>query len=88
MVKLFTFLRGKDLIDEKLLKRRRNTYGPPLLKQQIFFVDDLNMPALDKYGAQPPIELIRQFMDFKGEPVLLVLDRIVRIASTLNVNSR
>nr|XP_012140860.1 PREDICTED: dynein heavy chain 1, axonemal [Megachile rotundata] len=56
----------QDLIDEKLTKRRRDVYGPPLLRKQVFFIDDLNMPALDTYGAQPPIELIRQFMDFEG----------------------
>lgn len=56
----------KDLVDEKLIKRRRDVYGPPLLRKQVFFIDDLNMPALDTFGAQPPLELVRQFMDFKG----------------------
>lgn len=62
-----TSIFAKDLIDVKLDKRRKCIYGPPILKRQIFFIDDFNMPTLDAYGAQPPIELIRQFMDFSGE---------------------
>lgn len=35
-------------------------------KRIIIFVDDLNMPKLDTYGSQPPIELLRQYQDFGG----------------------
>lgn len=51
--------RTQEILELKLERRRRTALGAPIGKRVCVFVDDVNMPKLDTYGSQPPIELLR-----------------------------
>ena len=56
----------QNLIISKLNKLRRYHYEAPKGKTAVLFIDDINMPYKETYGAQPPIELLRQYFDHKN----------------------
>eukprot|EP00928_Gymnodinium_smaydae_P048232 TRINITY_DN3222_c2_g2_i2.p1 TRINITY_DN3222_c2_g2~~TRINITY_DN3222_c2_g2_i2.p1 ORF type:complete len:3935 (+),score=1014.18 TRINITY_DN3222_c2_g2_i2:1731-11807(+) len=54
----------QEILESKIEKRIKNKYGPPGNKKMLTFVDDLNMPRKDAFGSQPPLELLRQWVDY------------------------
>ncbi|PNJ39368.1 DNAH14 isoform 1 [Pongo abelii] len=61
-----TAAKTKEMILKKLIRRTKDTLGAPKNNRILIFIDDMNMPVSDTYGAQPPLELIRQLLDLGG----------------------
>lgn len=57
----------QDAFEGNLEQKRKNLLAPKVLgSRKIFLIDDVNMPQLETYGAQPPCELLRQTIDQHG----------------------
>jgi len=56
----------QTFFERNLSKMGRDLMGPPVGKTLVMFVEDLNMPVPEQYGAQPPLEFLRQFIGNDG----------------------
>ena len=54
----------QDIIESRVEKRTKGVYVPLGGKKLITFMDDFNMPAKDTFGSQPPLELMRLWLDY------------------------
>ncbi|KAL0236470.1 hypothetical protein GEMRC1_003052 [Eukaryota sp. GEM-RC1] len=54
------------MVENRLDKRTSGNYIPKSCKKLCLFVDEFNMPAKTEFGAMPPLELTRQYLDYQG----------------------
>ncbi|XP_064408838.1 dynein axonemal heavy chain 2 [Latimeria chalumnae] len=54
----------QDNIESRVEKRTKGVYVPVGGRKLLTFMDDLNMPAKDTFGSQPPLELLRLWIDY------------------------
>ncbi|XP_030593055.1 dynein heavy chain 10, axonemal isoform X2 [Archocentrus centrarchus] len=53
-------------LEANVEKKTKDTYGPPMGKRLLIFIDDMNMPKVDDYGTQQPIALLKLLLDRGG----------------------
>ena len=54
----------QDIIESRVEKRTKGVYVPIGGRKLLTFMDDFNMPAKDTFGSQPPLELIKLWIDY------------------------
>ncbi|XP_061921125.1 dynein axonemal heavy chain 2 [Entelurus aequoreus] len=52
------------IVESRLEKRTKGVFVPAGGKDLLCYLDDLNMPANDLFGSQPPLELLRLWIDY------------------------
>ncbi|XP_039997326.1 dynein heavy chain 2, axonemal [Xiphias gladius] len=52
------------MVESRIEKRTKGVFVPAGGKRLLCFLDDLNMPAHDLFGSQPPLELLRLWIDY------------------------
>eukprot|EP01083_Nonionella_stella_P148882 472039_1 len=56
----------QSILESRLVKHHGDDFVPSGGKPHlVLFVDDLNMPQKDEFGSQPPLELLRQWLDYE-----------------------
>jgi dynein heavy chain, axonemal len=67
------------IMEQPLEKKSGVRYGPPGARRMVYFIDDMNMPFVDKYDTQSAIELARQLVDYRGwyDKVKIVLKEVI-----------
>eukprot|EP01046_Picozoa_sp_COSAG06_P029046 COSAG06_NODE_2665_length_6474_cov_19.662745_2_plen_1866_part_01 len=55
----------QTIMEGTLEKKTDDLFGPPGNKHIIYYIDDLNMPSVDKYNTQEPIAFLRCFVDYE-----------------------
>jgi dynein heavy chain len=53
-------------IESKLNKKAKTIFGARPNESIVIFIDDINLPEIEQYGAQPTIELLRNYIDYGG----------------------
>ncbi|MED6234546.1 hypothetical protein ATANTOWER_026276 [Ataeniobius toweri] len=59
-----TSLMLQEILEQPLEKRAGRTYSPVGNRRLVYFIDDMNIPAVDSYGTVQPHALIRQHLDY------------------------
>ncbi|KAA0703060.1 Dynein beta chain, ciliary [Triplophysa tibetana] len=55
----------KKVMEKPLERKAGRCYAPQGNKRLVYFIDDMNMAAVDGYGTSQPHALIRQHLDYK-----------------------
>ncbi|KAJ8937861.1 hypothetical protein NQ314_011689, partial [Rhamnusium bicolor] len=81
------------ILEKPLEKKAGRVYGPPGSKTMIYFIDDMNMPEVDKYFTVQPHTLIRQYMDYqhwydRQKLSLKEIHNVQFISSALSLHSK